>query len=115
MRWPALLLAASVVAGAAWAASEARLRAVARQPLPPPRFDHADHREVACTTCHHNFVDRTLGAGGCYRCHKAWGTTEARRVDAVFHAFCTGCHRERQAAGKAAGPVKGCAACHVPR
>ena len=35
-------------------------------------------------TCHHNFVDRGLGPGGCYACHKAWGTTELRRIDAVF-------------------------------
>lgn len=100
---------------AAWSASELRLGAMVRQPLLPTRFDHGDHRGVACITCHHNFRDRGLGAGGCLRCHKAWGTTEARRIDVMFHAFCTGCHRQRQTAGEASGPVKGCAACHVRR
>lgn len=109
-------LALTVVAAlGAWKASEERLSAIARQPVLPTRFDHANHRKVVCTTCHHNFRDRSLGPGGCFRCHKVWGTTEARRIDTVFHAFCTGCHRERKAAGEDAGPVKSCVACHLQR
>ncbi len=96
-------------------ASEIRLGWIARQPLLPTRFDHKFHKTVACTTCHHNFGKRSLGPQRCLDCHKAWGTTEARRIDTVFHAFCTGCHAERRSAGEKAGPVKACAACHVSR
>lgn len=105
--------AALLVGVALWAASTARLEAIATRPLLPTRFDHKFHRSVACVTCHHNFAERGLGPKGCYACHKAWGTTELRRIDSMFHAFCTDCHRRRQAAGEKAGPVKACAACHT--
>ena len=59
-----------------------------------------------CVTCHHNFVQRGLGPKPCYACHKAWGTTELRRIDTVFHTFCTDCHRRWGVAGEKAGPVK---------
>jgi predicted CXXCH cytochrome family protein len=95
--------------------SSLRLERIADRPLLPTRFDHKFHKRVNCVACHHNFVDRGLGPGGCYACHKVWGTTELRRIDAVFHAFCTDCHRRLQAAGENAGPVKSCAACHVER
>ena len=106
-------LAVMVGAGALWAASAARLPAIATRPLLPTRFDHKFHTTVGCVTCHHNFAERGLGAKGCYACHKAWGTTEPRRIDTVFHAFCTDCHRRKDGAGEKAGPVKSCAACHV--
>jgi predicted CXXCH cytochrome family protein len=111
-----LALLASVALAAGWLAAEIsglRLRALAERPLLPTRFDHKFHKTVGCTTCHHNFGRRGLGPKPCLACHKAWGTTEARRIDTVFHAFCTGCHAERRAAGRKAGPVKACAACHV--
>ena len=89
------------------------LRWLASAPLLPTRFDHKFHRGVNCVTCHHNFLGPRLGPQPCLACHKAWGTTEWRRIDTVFHTFCTDCHRTRQAAGLKAGPVKACAACHV--
>ena len=112
-RWLIALGALLVLAAALWVGSVARLEAIATRPLLPTRFDHKFHRSVACVTCHHNYAERGLGPGGCFACHKAWGTTELRRIDTMFHTFCTDCHRRRQAAGEKAGPVKACAACHV--
>jgi predicted CXXCH cytochrome family protein len=110
-----LAAAAVLVAVGLSYGSSLRLERIAQRPLLPTRFDHKFHKSVNCLTCHHNFVDRGLGPGGCYACHKAWGTTESRRIDTVFHAFCTDCHRRLRAAGEKAGPVKSCAACHVER
>ncbi len=109
-----MAIAALLVAGSAGllGASRLRLAWIAEQPLLPTRFDHKFHTSVGCLTCHHNFADRSLGPKRCLPCHKAWGTTEARRIDIVFHDFCESCHRARTAAGKHAGPVKSCAACH---
>ncbi|MGD9507228.1 MAG: cytochrome c3 family protein [Geminicoccaceae bacterium] len=108
-----VILGLLLVAGALWLGSTVRLEAIASRPLLPTRFDHKFHRTVQCVTCHHNFAERGLGPGGCYACHKDWGTTELRRIDLVFHTFCTDCHRREEAAGEKAGPVKACAACHV--
>lgn len=94
-------------------ASQVRLGWLASEPLLPTRFDHKFHRDVTCVACHHNFIGPRLGPRTCLACHKAWGTSEGRRIDTVFHAFCTGCHRARQGAGLQAGPVKACAGCHV--
>lgn len=115
MRWRHAAIAAALalcVAGLA-VASRARVAAIAQGPLLPTRFDHKFHTAIGCVTCHHNFLDRSLGPKSCLACHKAWGTSESRRIDVVFHAFCTECHQQRQIAGAAAGPVKSCAACHV--
>lgn len=98
-----------------WSFSGLRLEWLADARPLPTRFDHARHRSVNCITCHHNFRDRRLGPKGCIACHKDWGTTEARRIDTVFHAFCTDCHRRRVADGAKAGPPKSCAACHLHR
>ena len=106
-----LALAAATAALLAWG-SATRLEVIARRPLLDTGFDHGRHRTANCVACHHNFAERGLGPKPCYACHKAWGTTELRRIDTVFHAFCTDCHRRETAAGKAAGPVKSCAACH---
>ncbi|MEK0083472.1 cytochrome c3 family protein [Benzoatithermus flavus] len=112
----ALLASAGLVtAGVLWLGSGLRLERIAERPLLPTRFDHKFHTGVNCTTCHHNFRERGLGTKPCLACHKAWGTTEARRIDTVFHAFCTDCHRREQATGAKAGPVKACVACHVAR
>lgn len=113
--WLVALALVALLAAGAWGFSGLRLEWLARARPLPTRFDHADHRGVNCVTCHHNFRDRSLGPKGCVGCHKDWGTAEARRVDTVFHAFCTDCHARLRAAGNKAGPVKGCAACHRPR
>ena len=94
-------------------ASRLRTKAIAERPLLATRFDHGFHRTVNCTTCHHNFVGADLGAKRCLPCHKAYGTSEATRIDVLFHGFCTDCHRQLQAEARPSGPVKACAACHV--
>jgi predicted CXXCH cytochrome family protein len=109
----AAILAALVVTLAG--ASRLRVERIAEQPLLPTRFDHAFHREVNCITCHHNFVERGLGTKQCLPCHKDWSTTEATRIDIMFHAFCTDCHRRERAAGEKSGPVKACDGCHIER
>jgi predicted CXXCH cytochrome family protein len=114
-RWLAVTVAGVLLVAASIMASQVRLGRLASGPLLPTRFDHKFHRGINCVTCHHNFTGPRLGPQPCLACHKAWGTTEWRRIDTVFHAFCTDCHRARQAAGLEAGPVKGCAACHVER
>ena len=114
MRWTLAAAAATLGIGLLVWGSHVRLEAIAARPLLATGFDHGRHRTVACTTCHHNFGTRGLGTKTCYACHKAWGTTELRRIDVVFHAFCTDCHRREAAAGRDAGPVKACAACHRP-
>lgn len=112
-RWVVAVLATLSLATLLLGASSLRLERIAGRPLLPTRFDHKFHKAVACTTCHHNFTDRSLGPKRCLACHKAWGTTEARRIDTVFHALCTDCHARLRADGRKAGPVKACAACHV--
>ena len=114
-KWAALLILAAVLAvGLPWF-SGLRLEWLADRPSLPTGFDHAPHRRIGCVACHHNFLNRALGPKTCVGCHKDWGTTEARRVDQVFHAFCTDCHRRLRAAGAKAGPVASCAACHGRR
>jgi predicted CXXCH cytochrome family protein len=109
------LAAGLLAAGVLWWSSAVRLEWLAERPLLKTRFDHKLHMGVNCATCHHNFRERGLGTRTCLACHKAWGTTEARRIDTVFHVFCTDCHRRERSAGRKGGPVKACAACHVAR
>jgi predicted CXXCH cytochrome family protein len=113
LRLVLVIAAVGLASGAVLAASRLRVAWIADEPLLPTRFDHKFHTSVACTTCHHNFLERGLGPKRCLPCHKDWSTTEPRRIDTMFHAFCTGCHQERAAAGEKAGPVKACDACHV--
>jgi predicted CXXCH cytochrome family protein len=80
-------------------------------PIDHAHFLHDDHTGFVCTTCHHNFTDRT-GTENCITCHKALSTSEAMRVDRLFHAFCTDCHRRESLAGHKSGPLDHCTACH---
>ena len=99
------MVMALTAAGLAWG-SAVRLGAIAHWPLLATRFDHKFHKGVNRVTCHHNFVERGLGPKPCYACHKAWGTTELRRIDTVFHTFCTrlpppvGCRRRESRPGQ---------------
>jgi predicted CXXCH cytochrome family protein len=114
LRWLALALSLALVSGGTYAVSASRLDRLATRPLSPTRFEHAAHRSVSCTACHHNFVGQRLGGKRCYACHKALTGTAGLRIDTAFHAFCTSCHRSERAAGRRSGPVKACSACHVP-
>jgi hypothetical protein len=91
--------------------SETRLASLRSLPVDHAHFSHADHTGFVCTTCHHNFTDRT-GMENCINCHKRLSTSEAMRVDRLFHAFCSDCHRREKEAGRKSGPIDHCAACH---
>lgn len=79
-------------------------------PLLPLTFEHSDHRDEPCATCHHNYVDDT-GAGTCLGCHKSRAALAAD-IEPTFHDFCRGCHIKRQREGKKAGPTRACNGCH---
>lgn len=91
--------------------SEMRLAGLRSSPVDHARFAHGDHTGFVCTTCHHNFTDRT-GMENCITCHKRLSTSEAMRVDRLSHAFCSDCHRREKQAGRKSGPIDHCAACH---
>lgn len=110
MALPAILLGL-VTALAVGPLAQARLTALRSSPVDHARFSHDDHTGFVCTTCHHNFTDRT-GMENCISCHKALSTSEKMRVDRLFHAFCTDCHRRESVAGRKSGPLDHCTACH---
>lgn len=83
----------------------------AGHPILPMRFAHADHRPTPCATCHHEFVDGTMGTS-CIHCHVTDPKVSAR-LERQFHDLCRTCHVTEQAAGKAAGPTRSCIACHI--
>jgi predicted CXXCH cytochrome family protein len=114
LRWLVPALALALVSGGTYALSAWRLDRLATRPLSPTRFEHAAHRSVSCTACHHNFVGERLGGKRCYACHKALTGSAGMRIDTAFHAFCTSCHRSERAAVRRSGPVKACSACHLP-
>ncbi|MGO4838534.1 cytochrome c3 family protein, partial [Rhizobiaceae sp. 2RAB30] len=108
-------LAMGTGAAAALAAgplSQARMASLRASPVDHAGFSHGDHRGIACTTCHHNFVDRT-GNENCITCHKRLSVSEPMRVDRMFHAFCSECHRDEKAAGHKTGPIDHCTGCHA--
>jgi hypothetical protein len=113
VRWAGLALGLIAGAFGLVAASNWRLERLATRALLPTRFEHAAHKTVACTTCHHNFVGERLGGKRCLACHKGLTRTEGMRIDTLFHDFCTSCHRSERAAGRKSGPVKACASCHI--
>lgn len=82
------------------------------KPILPLSFAHADHRDVNCITCHHNFTDGT-GQGLCLDCHKTDPKIRLQ-IEPMFHTLCRDCHVEKHAAGKDAGPVRRCVDCHAP-
>ncbi|WP_119271233.1 cytochrome c3 family protein [Taklimakanibacter deserti] len=108
MALPAVLLA--IIAALA-AGPRARFAPLRSSPVDHARFLHDDHSGFVCTTCHHNFTDRT-GTENCITCHKKLSTSETMRVDRLFHAFCADCHRREKRAGRKSGPIDHCTACH---
>lgn len=81
------------------------------RPLLPLTFAHADHLEVTCVACHHNFLDDT-GQGLCFDCHKT-DRSVSHLIETQFHDLCRGCHVEKQLAGEDGGPLRACLDCHV--
>jgi predicted CXXCH cytochrome family protein len=74
-------------------------------------FPHEKHRVVNCIQCHHNYTDGA-GLDTCIGCHRSARADLKRGVEARFHVFCLGCHRDPDPAGERHGPVSGCATCH---
>lgn len=74
-------------------------------------FPHDKHRDVTCVHCHHNFTDRS-GEGGCFDCHRSGRADLKAGLEARFHDFCLGCHRDPPAGLRNHGPVTGCITCH---
>lgn len=105
------ILAAIVAALAVGPLAQARLAGLRSSPVDHARFLHDDHSGFVCTTCHHNFTDRT-GKENCITCHKKLSSSEKLRVDRLFHAFCSDCHRRESMAGRKTGPIDHCTACH---
>jgi hypothetical protein len=91
--------------------AQARLASLRSSPVDHASFLHDDHTGFVCTTCHHNFTDRT-GKENCITCHKKLSASETMRVDRLFHAFCSDCHRRESMAGRKSGPLDHCTACH---
>ena len=81
------------------------------KPLLGLTFAHADHRDVNCISCHHNFADAT-GQGFCIDCHKT-NPKVRLQIEPMFHTLCRDCHVARHADGKDAGPVRRCVDCHT--
>lgn len=76
----------------------------------PMRFAHNDHFGVSCATCHHEFVDGTVGPP-CLACHVTDLGVRPLLQD-QFHQLCMSCHEEKSAAVIASGPVRHCTGCH---
>jgi predicted CXXCH cytochrome family protein len=74
-------------------------------------FPHGKHRPVSCTRCHHDYLDRS-GEGSCVSCHRSGRAAIRVGVEARFHDFCLGCHRDPPAYLTGQGPVTGCETCH---
>jgi predicted CXXCH cytochrome family protein len=77
----------------------------------PIDLPHEKHRAVACVLCHHNFTDRS-GEGSCISCHRSNRADLRAGVEARFHDFCLGCHRDPPANFAHHGPVTQCETCH---
>jgi hypothetical protein len=107
---PAILLGI-IAALATGPMAELRLASLRSSPIDHANFDHGDHTGFVCTSCHHNFTDRT-GKENCLTCHKALSTSESLRIDRLFHVFCIDCHRRETLAGRKSGPIDHCTACH---
>lgn len=117
-RHSALVAACIVVTGLAlatlgWSRARLALResVLARAQGLPLDFDHSKHVSVNCLTCHHNYADGR-GADGCIHCHRAGGPPFVAGVEARFHDFCLGCHRNPPQSAAPHGPVSGCSNCH---
>lgn len=80
--------------------------------LLPMNFAHADHGEINCVQCHHNFTDEVGFGTDCLLCHQI-DASVAHLVEQQFHDLCRGCHQQRQRDGEPGGPVRACRECHT--
>ncbi len=89
-----------------------RASMIIENPILDVKFEHAKHKEEPCANCHHNFIDDSKGAGGCYDCHKY--TEEINvKIEATFHEFCSNCHTNKARDHLDTGPLRQCSLCHI--
>jgi hypothetical protein len=79
-------------------------------PMLPVAFEHGDHTDTRCVTCHHDYIDGT-GNGICYQCHKN-SPDIAADMESTFHDFCFDCHATKRTEGEDSGPQRECSGCH---
>ena len=89
------------------------LAAYQKLELPPVTFSHDKHTKALrqdkqdCTTCH------LVENGKLSLAYMRRKNSPTAALQEIYHANCIGCHMERAAAGKKAGPPDGlCRACH---
>ncbi|HWK65543.1 MAG TPA: cytochrome c3 family protein [Rhizobiaceae bacterium] len=108
----ALALFVIILAGiAAGPLASPRLATLRQAPVDHARFLHTDHTGLPCAGCHHNFADGS-GNENCLTCHKRISASETTRIDRLFHAFCSDCHRRDVREGRKSGPIDDCNGCH---
>lgn len=83
-------------------------------------YKHVRENENKCERCHHEYnkdekklVYAKGKEGSCTYCHGDVKVDNRIPEKEAAHQSCIGCHREREAKNKAAGPVS-CVGCHDP-
>ncbi len=81
-------------------------------------YKHVRENQNKCERCHHEYnkEDKKLfyakgKEGSCSYCHGEVKEENRMALEDASHQSCIGCHRERQAKNKTAGPVS-CIGCH---
>jgi hypothetical protein len=110
---PGCLAALTLLLLPAPTATSHLLEPAAQPDLIPVHFPHEKHTQVACVTCHHNFIDKT-GLGSCLDCHRSNRPDLTASAEATFHVFCRGCHTQLAQTHTATphGPTRACSDCH---
>ncbi|GAB7079522.1 cytochrome c3 family protein [Megalodesulfovibrio paquesii] len=84
----------------------------------PVAFPHGKHATLnACTACHHEESDRTLGQFlPCTQCHNQGGTKETTSAYRAWHDIrpmsCLGCHKQKRYKNEAMPPISCVRGCH---
>lgn len=85
----------------------------------PVLFRHQPHDQarIACTACHHDYVQRRnvwregMPVAKCETCHSARPQPGQLDLKNAFHRQCKGCHLKTRQVGRQAGPIR-CEECH---
>jgi len=89
-----------------------RQQIIIERPMLDVAFEHLNHKKEQCATCHHNYVDGSLGGGGCYDCHK-YNAQINQNMETMFHKFCRDCHLSKAFEELDSGPLRQCSGCHI--
>jgi hypothetical protein len=84
----------------------------------PVVFSHPKHKELKCTTCHHEYKDGKTNVWKegqevkkCSSCHKDKAEGKIVKLEKAFHDQCQGCHKKLKKEKKKTGPTA-CTKCH---